>query len=242
MSDVVIVGAGLAGLSAAIALAGDGAQVTLLERRPTFGGRAYSYEHPALAETIDSQHVILGCCTNLLALMQQADASSLVRWYDELVFLEPNGQRSIMKPSGLPAPTHQTLSFLRAPMLSLRDKVGIASGLLQFLHGYPDNDAESFAQWLKRTHQTERAIRHFWEPVVVGALNDGFDACSVKYAGKVFHESFLKSKEGGRLGIPATPLTHFFLPVVELAERLGVKLRLKCGVEALQQRSCRRRP
>ncbi|MCU1321570.1 MAG: squalene-associated FAD-dependent desaturase [Acidobacteriaceae bacterium] len=232
----MVVGGGLAGLAAAVALAGDGASVTLLERRPSFGGRAYSYEHPALAETVDSQHVVLGCCTNLLGLVGQAGAGELVRWYDELTFLEPGGRKSVMKPSGLPAPLHQAMSFLRAPMLGLKDKVGIAAGLLQFLRGYPAGDAESFATWLKRTGQTERAIRHFWEPVVVGALNDGFEQCSTKYAGKVFHETFLKSEVGGRLGIPAAPLTEFFEPVVALAERLGVTVKLKCGVDGLERR------
>jgi squalene-associated FAD-dependent desaturase len=239
LSDVVVVGGGLAGLAAAVALAGAGAAVTLLERRPTVGGRAYSYEHPALGEVVDSQHVVLGSCTNLLGLMDQAEAGSLVRWYDELVFLESGGRRSVMKPSGLPAPLHQTLSFLSAPMLGLKDKAGIAAGLMRFLRGYPGDDAESFASWLKRTGQTERAIRHFWEPVVVGALNDGFEQCSVKYAGKVFHESFLKSQEGGRLGIPAVPLTNFFTPVAELAERLDVRVRVKCGVDGLERRDGR---
>ncbi len=89
--------------------------------------------------------------------------------------------------------------------------------------------------WLKRTGQTERAIRHFWEPVVVGALNDTFERCSVKYAGKVFHESFLRSPEAGRLGIPAAPLSEFFSPIAALAEKHGVDVRLKSGIEALEQ-------
>jgi len=229
--DVIVVGSGLAGLSAAVALAGAGARVTVLERRPYIGGRAYSYEHPALDETIDSQHVVLGCCTNILQLCAQAGAAESIRWYDELVFLEPGGRCSVMRSGGLPAPAHQAVSFLRAPMLSVRDKIGIAAGLARFLRGYPVTDTESFAAWLKRTGQTERAIRHFWEPVVVGALNDGFERCSVKYAGKVFHESFLRSAEGGRLGIPGAPLSAFFTPVAELAQRLGVDLRLRAGVE-----------
>ncbi|QHN05484.1 FAD-dependent oxidoreductase [Granulicella sp. WH15] len=237
MQDVVIAGAGLAGLAAAVALAKDGAQVTLLERRPEVGGRAYSYHHPALAETVDSQHVVLGCCTNLLDLCGQAGTADKVRWYDELMFLEPNGNRSPMKPGLLPAPSHQTMSFLRAPMLSVKDKVRIAMGLMQFLRGYPGDDAESFAAWIKRTKQTDRAVRHFWEPVVWGALNDTFERCSTKYAGKVFHETFLRSPEGGRLGIPAAPLTEFFAPVAELAERYGVRVERKSGLEGLEQRA-----
>jgi len=233
--DVVVAGAGAAGLAAAVALAETGAKVILLERRPYIGGRAYSYDHPALEETIDSQHVVLGCCTNILDLCQRAGTSESIRWYDELTFLEPNGRRSLMRSDPLPAPAHQAMSFLRAPMLNARDKAAIARGMAHFLCGYPATDDESFAVWLKRTGQTERAIRHFWEPVVVGALNDGFERCSVKYAGKVFHESFLRSPEAGRLGIPAAPLSEFFSPIAQLAERLGVTVKLKSGVARIEQ-------
>ncbi len=233
--DVIVVGAGLAGLAAANALAGDGARVLLLERRPDIGGRAYSYEHPALGEVVDSQHIVLGCCTNLLDLVAKAGAADDIRWYDELTFLEPNGNRSRMRPGLLPAPSHQTMSFLRAPMLGVADKVAIARGLAEFLRGYPEDDTESFAAWLKRTHQTDRAIRHFWEPVVWGALNDVFERCSTKYAGKVFHETFLRSSAGGRLGIPAKPLTEFFAPVLAHAKTLGVQVESKCGVDSIVQ-------
>jgi squalene-associated FAD-dependent desaturase len=234
---VVVVGAGVAGLAAAVALAQDGASVTLLERRAFVGGRAYSYLHPALNETIDSQHVVLGCCTNFTDLISQAGAARGICWYDELTFLERrDGQspsRSLLTSSALPAPLHQCLAFLRAPMLSVRDKAGIAAGLAHFLRGYPAGDEESFASWLKRTGQTDRAIRHFWEPVIVGALNDSFANCSTRYAGKVFHESFLRSPEAGRLGIPTAPLSEFFAPVADYACSLGVDLRLNAGVDAL---------
>ncbi len=237
--DCVVVGAGLAGLAAATSLARESASVTVLDRRPTLGGRAYSYLHPALEETVDSQHVILGCCTNLVDLTEQAGAGTSVRWYDALNFLEPGrgdtpGKRTLLKPGALPAPSHQTLSFLRAPMLSVADKVGVALGLIEFLRGYPQSDSESFATWLRRTRQTDRAIRHFWEPVVLGALNDTFERCSTKYAGKIFHEAFLSSPMGGRLGIPTLPLSEWLAPVAEFARETGVDLRLKTGMTQLE--------
>jgi squalene-associated FAD-dependent desaturase len=227
--DTIVIGAGLAGLAAAHALALDGASVALLERRPGIAGRAYSYEHPALHEVVDSQHVVLGCCSNLLNLCRVTGADAKLRWYDELVFLETNGNRSTMRPGILPAPSHQTMSLLRAPMLGVRDKLAIARGMLGFLQGYPEDDRESFANWLRRTGQTDRAIRHFWEPVVIGALNDGFENCSVKYAGKVFHESFLRSPKAGRLGIPAAPLSDFFAPVLSDAQRRGLTMHEKAA-------------
>jgi squalene-associated FAD-dependent desaturase len=237
-TDVLILGAGLAGLSAAVALSGAGVQVALLDRKPYVGGRAYSYPHPALDEVIDSQHVLLGCCTNLIDLCRRAGADRHIRWYDDVTFLEPAtadraARRSDIGPSGLPAPGHSTLSFLRASMLSATDKAKIAAGLMQFLRGYPQTDAEAFSTWLTRTGQTERAIQHFWEPIIVGALNDGFDRCSTRYAGQVFHESFMKSTEGGRLGIPTQPLSEFYASVATLAEEQGSRLHLRTSIDRI---------
>lgn len=233
--DAVVVGAGLAGLAAASALSGAGAKVLILERKPFVGGRAYSYQHPALDEVVDCQHVLLGCCTNLVALCRMAGVAERIRWYDRLTFLTPDGGKpTTLQPGMSPAPLHTSFDFLTAPMLGLADKVAIARGLMEFLRGYPQDDTESFATWLKRTGQTERAIRHLWEPVIVGALNDSFENCSTKYAGQVFHESFLKSAEGGRLGIPTLPLSDFYSYVAEATVRQGAELRLSQSVTGLE--------
>jgi squalene-associated FAD-dependent desaturase len=240
--EVLILGAGLAGLSAAVALSGAGARVALAERKPYVGGRAYSYLHPALDEVIDSQHVLLGCCTNLIDLCRLARADRHIRWYDCITFLQPGTEttpmrRSDIGPNSLPSPGHSALSFLRAPMLTFADKYRIGIGLLEFLRSYPSSDHEPFSTWLKRTRQTDRAIRHFWEPVIVGALNDSFDRCSTRYAGQVFHESFLKSAAGGRLGIPSQPLSQFYAALAQLAEQQGTLLRLRTSINAIERTS-----
>lgn len=229
-AEVVVIGGGLAGLSAAVALTDVGLKPLVLERKPYVGGRAYSYEHPALGEVIDSQHVLLGCCTNLLDLCRRAGAADHIRWYDEIPFLEPGGRTSLLQAG--PGPS-AALRFLRAPMLGAGDKLGIARGLAQFLRGYPEDDSESFAAWLKRSGQTELSIRHFWEPIVVATLNDTFDRCSTKYAGQVFHEAFVKSAEGGRMGVPTEPLSEFYARVARHAETQGAEIRLRASVDHL---------
>jgi squalene-associated FAD-dependent desaturase len=122
-------------------------------------------------------------------------------------------------------------------MLSLADKSRIALGLLEFMRGYPATDDESFAAWLKRTKQTQNAILHFWEPIIVGALNDSFERCSTRYAGQVFYESFLKSAQGGRLGIPSQPLSEFYAAVADLAEQQGTEMHLRTSVDRIERLS-----
>lgn len=114
--DVTVIGGGLAGLSTACALAQSGYSVRLLERRPYVGGRASSYEHPGTSEVIDNcQHILLGCCTNLIGFYRKLGVADQVRWFDSMTFLEPGGKRSVLHPSSLPAPLHNSPSFLLLP-------------------------------------------------------------------------------------------------------------------------------
>ncbi len=228
-----MVGAGVAGLAASCALAGAGFDVTLLERRPYVGGRASSYEHPALQEVVDCQHVLLGCCTNLIHLLHESGVSDEVRWYDELVFLEQGGRRSVFAPNGLPAPLHFSDAFLRAPMLGAGDKLAIGRGMSDFLSAREQDDDVSLEQWLRRTKQTPLAVRHFWEPVVLCTLNDSFANCSLRLSAKVFRELFLKSPEGARLGIPTVPLSDLYSAAAALLVSRGGKICLRSGVDSI---------
>src|ERR1041385_6318540 len=121
---VAVAGGGLAGLAAGCALAQAGFRVSLFERRPYLGGRASSYQHPGTGEVVDNcQHVLLGCCTNLIEFYQRTGVAAKIRWWDQLTFLEPGGRASVIGPSALPAPLHTAPSFLHASCLSLIDKL-----------------------------------------------------------------------------------------------------------------------
>ncbi|MFY9643963.1 MAG: FAD-dependent oxidoreductase, partial [Terriglobales bacterium] len=108
-SSVAIAGGGLAGLSAGCALAEAGFKVTLFERRPYLGGRASSYQHPGTGEIVDNcQHVLFGCCTNLIDFYRRIGMEKNIRWYETMTFIEPGGRRSVLERSFLPAPLHTT--------------------------------------------------------------------------------------------------------------------------------------
>jgi len=233
--QVAIAGGGLAGLAAGCVLADAGLRVTLIEKRPFVGGRASSYEHPGTGEVVDNcQHVLLGCCTNLIDFYRRIGVADKIGWYDRLNFIEPGGRRSEIAPSWLPPPFHTAPSFLRARSLGLGDKLAIVRAMMSIAQRLPEDTGETFMQWLKRHGQTERAIERFWKVVLVSALNEDLERMSVYYAAQVFREAFLKSREGGRMGVPRVPLTELYGAAAEYIQAHGGEVRLRAQVESFR--------
>src|SRR6185437_8224939 len=231
---VGIVGGGIAGLSGACALADSGFQVTVFERRPYVGGRASSYEHPGTGETVDNcQHVLLGCCTNLLDFYCRIGVSDKIRWFDKLTFVEPGGRRSEIASSALPAPLHTAPSFLKAASLSIADKLGIARAMLALMGTLPPDSSKSFFDWLREHRQTQRAIDRFWKVVLVSAINEDLERISVRYGAQVFRESFLKSADAGKMGVPAVPLSDLYASAIGYIEQRSGRVLLRNSVEGV---------
>ncbi len=232
---VAIIGGGLAGLAAGCALSDVGFAVTLFERRPYLGGRASSYEHPGTGEVVDNcQHVLLGCCTNLIHFYERTGVADKIRWYDRLTFLEPGGRASEIGASAALAPFHTAPSFLSAACLGLADKLAIARAMLRLMPAMPRDNRESFLTWLRRHGQTQRAVERFWQTVLVSALNEDLDRISVSYAAQVFRESFLKSARAGRMGVPGLPLTELYNAAGEYIRERGGDIRLRSSVETFR--------
>jgi squalene-associated FAD-dependent desaturase len=233
LKNIIVVGGGLAGLSAACALADAGYQVRLLEKRRYLGGRASSYEHPGTGEVIDNcQHVLLGNCVNLMHFYRRLDVSDAIRWFERLTFLEPGGRRSTLEPSFLPAPFHSTPAFLRAKAFSFSDKLAIGRGLSAFIAGIPSDSEENFAHWLTRHGQTVNAIDRFWKPVLVSALNEDPEHMSVHYAGQVIRKSLLLSPGAGRMGVPTIPLSDLYSRAIAYMQSRGGQVDLSAAPES----------
>ena len=231
-ATVGIIGGGLAGLAAGCALADAGYKVTLFERKPYLGGRASSYEHPGTGETVDNcQHVLLGCCTNLLNFYDRLGVKDKIRWYEKLTFIEPGGRIGTLSPSGFPAPFHASPAFLKFPLLSLRDKIGVGQAMLAVMRGAPKDDGKDFMTWLREHGQTQRALDRFWGPVLVSALNDDLDQVSVTYGAMVFRDAFLKSAEAGRMGVPTVPLSQLYGEAADYIRARGGEVLLRSSVE-----------
>jgi squalene-associated FAD-dependent desaturase len=233
---VVIVGGGLAGLAAAVGLAGKDLDITLIESRPRLGGRASSFPDPASGELVDNcQHVSMACCTNLADFCRRVGTADLFRREPGVLFLSPEGKYSTLKAGPLPAPLHLSGSFLRANYLTLIERFRVGYGLARLVFDRSPEHAESFEIWLRRHGQTDRTIERYWATVLVSALNERLDRMDVGHARKVFLDGFLRDREGYKMELPLVPLGEVYGARLErwLADK-GVNVRLTTGVRSIE--------
>ena len=212
----VVVGGGLAGMAAAAALTGAGVAVTLLESRRALGGRAGSFTDPASGEELDNcQHVLLGCCTNLLDLYDRLGVRHLIRFEPTIRFVADGGKRyGLTRTPGVPAPSHLSISFAAFGVLTVREKVAYARAMLAMLRlGRKGRQALAgvpFGRWLDDHGQPASLVRKMYDPVLVGALNEDCRACSATYAIQVFQDAMLAHAKGYVVGIPSVPLSRLY--------------------------------
>jgi len=240
--SVIVIGGGLAGLSAAVALADSGYRITLLEKRPFLGGRATSYVLPTGEHVDNCQHVTLACCTNLDDFYRRAGASGKIRFYDRLEFSSPDGHRGKMYRSPLPAPFHLTPSFAKFPLLSWADKLSIARLLMYIARsvGLPRDLASphgvrpNMLDWLRRHKQTETAIQRFWGAVLISALDETLDRTDAQYGVDVFWKAFLANRAGYRIGIPMVPLADLYDGCRAALIQQGGEVRFRAAVRTVE--------
>jgi squalene-associated FAD-dependent desaturase len=232
--NVAVVGGGLAGLAASCALGSAGFRVTLFERRPYLGGRASSYQHPGTGEIVDNcQHVLFGCCTNLVEFYRRIGVDDKIHWFNQMTFVEPGGRATVMNESTLPAPLHTAPAFLKFPFLDVADKVAIARALAALIPLPLRDNGLSFLTWLENHGQTEKSIERFWKPILVSALNEEIDRVSISSAGQVVRES-LRSPGARHMGVPQIPLTDLYAAARDYIESHGGQVKFRTSAESFR--------
>lgn len=233
--DVIVIGAGVAGLAAATALAEDGARVLVVEARGILGGRATAFRDAVTGELVDNgQHVILGCYRETFRFLRRIGAEGAVRLQArlEVPTVDRGGVRSVLRCPALPAPLHLLAGIMSWSALGWRDRASAlrmapalvrARGAARGQEAGPALADETVEAWLERHRQSPRMRELLWEPLAVAALNQDVRSATaapfVRVVGAVF---------GGRpaeaaIGIPAVPLSELFGTPAEryLAERGG---------------------
>ncbi len=234
--SVVVIGAGLSGLAAAVILAEQGFPVTLLERRPSSGGRTTSHRVLPLSSKVEQQesvtplnfdletppphelvdncpHILLRCCNNLLDFCSKLGVLDQIKFYDRYLYLDERGRLIRLGGSFLPAPLHLLPSFLAFQPLHWSEKWAVLRAFLSMMRlesSLPLLDPWTMQEWLRQQKQPARAIELFWKPILVGALNEDLEKASARYGLKVFIEGMLKRRRNFEMGVPLLPLLELY--------------------------------
>ncbi len=222
-------------MACAVALAEAGKKVILLESRFALGGRAGSFEdqeHPG--ELLDNcQHVLLGCCTNLLDLYRRLGVSQKVAFYGRVHFLDERGrQHDLWGVPGMPSPLHLGPAMGLFSALTLGERVAVVRAMVAMLRlgrsGRARLMEKSFGDFLQDHRQPDGVIKKFYDPIVISALNEETRRASAKYAIQVFQEAMLANRRGYVVGLPACPLGELYARMPA-----GVEVRLNTRVDEI---------
>ncbi|GAA0671075.1 hydroxysqualene dehydroxylase HpnE [Streptomyces thermocarboxydovorans] len=227
----VVVGGGLAGITAALALADAGVRVTLLEGRPRLGGLAFSFRRDGL--TVDNgQHVYLRCCTAYRWFLDRIGGAELAPLQNRLDVpvvdvRRPEGRRlGRLRRDPLPVPLHLSRSLATYPHLTLADRaraIRAALALQRLDLADPALDTQDFAGWLAAHGQSPRAVEALWDLVGTATLNARAADASLALAAMVFKTGLLSEPGAADIGWARVPLG-------ELHDRLARKALDSAGV------------
>jgi squalene-associated FAD-dependent desaturase len=240
---IAVVGGGLAGVTAALACADAGCEVTLLEGRPRLGGLAGSFDRESDAGglAVDTgQHVFLRCCTAYLAFLDRLGVRDQVHLQDRLDIpvRSPGRARPVrLRRGGGPAPLHLAGALARFSVLSPLDRARAARGALALRRvdrDSPATDRESFGGWLAAHGQNDRTVDALWDLFGRAALNATADEASLALAATVFQDGLLTDPRAADIGWALVPLgdLHASAPLRALSEA-GAEVRTSARVRGL---------
>ena len=251
VTDVVVVGAGFAGLSAAARLAREGANVVVLEARSRLGGRATAFVDRETGELVDNgQHVLLGCYTETFAFLREVGAIQNVRVQPTLAvtMIDRAGRRSRLSCPSLPPPLHLLAGVMDWDALDWRDRISILRmatplrlarrELRPGARAIAASPGETVQNWLIRNGQTARLRELLWDPLALAALNQPSDCAAAPVFARVLAEMFGADPRSAAIALPVKPLhvmyaepARAFIEQRRGSVRTGVPARIHVGRE-----------
>jgi len=212
--DVVVVGAGFAGLSAAVRLTKRGLRVLVLEARSRLGGRATALPDPATGELVDNgQHVLLGCYRETFAFLRDIGAIDNLRLEPQLslTMIDRDGRRSRLVCPSLPSPLHLVAGVMEWEALGWADRLSVLRmatplKLARDPNRVAASPGETVEAWLVRHGQTERIREMLWRPLALAALNQPANQAGAVVFSRVLAQMFSDDPRAASIALPTKPL------------------------------------
>lgn len=237
--DVIVVGAGFAGLSAASALAAQGSRVLVLDARAQLGGRATAFTDRVTGELVDNgQHVLFGCYRATFEFLRRVNAIDNVRFQPSLQIpcIDTVGRRSVLTCPPLPAPLHLLGAVLDWDPMPWKDRLSVlrlagplrrARRELRKTGRVTISPPATVSEWLKAHGQGRKLTSWLWEPLAVAALNQDPGSASAAPFVRVLAEMFGNDEAAAALVLPTRPLHLMYAePARTFIEARGGEVRL----------------
>jgi squalene-associated FAD-dependent desaturase len=240
--DAIVIGAGFAGLSAAVRLAAEGCRVVVLEEGPRLGGRATSFTDRQTGERVDNgQHVLFGCYREtyrFLRAIGSAEQAPLQRRLT-LTFAGAGGALSTLACPPLPPPWHLIAGVLGWHGLPWRDRAS-ALGMAGFIGRARRRGAANAAagvsseqtvdQWLAAQRQSRGLCDWLWTPLAFAALNQSPAVAAARPFARVVAELFGPRADDAAVGLSRVPLDELFAePARRFLEAHGSEVRVRAS-------------
>jgi squalene-associated FAD-dependent desaturase len=228
-----VIGAGWAGLAAAVELADAGVRVTVYEASRTLGGRARRVDYNGVALD-NGLHILIGAYRETLRLIDKVKpgrASGLLRKPLDLHVL---GKFRLRAPP-LPAPLHLAAGLLWSQGLTLAQRLRAAHFMTQLrAANFTLERDTSVDELLTRFKQSPLVRRYLWEPLCISALNTPPAEASARVFLNVLRDSLNGSREDSELLLPAEDLGALFPdPAARFVAAAGGKVVDGCPVQSV---------
>jgi hydroxysqualene dehydroxylase len=233
--NVAIIGAGWAGLAAAVALAEAKIPVTVFEAARHLGGRARSVEIEGI-ELDNGQHVLIGAYRETLRLMRAVGADPDQLLLRQPLVIEYPGKFSLRAPR-LSAPLHLLAALLGASGLGWGERIAA----IRFIAALRRNAYRIAAdmpvtELLARNRQTGALARYLWEPLCVSALNTPAASASARVFLNVLRDGLDGAREASDFLIPRSGLGRLFpQPAAAFVRANGGAVQLGTPVRTLSK-------
>jgi squalene-associated FAD-dependent desaturase len=226
MKKCLIIGGGLAGLTAASLLSSKNLSVTVIESSPKLGGRTYSFKDTDTDSVIDNgQHIMMGCYVDTLSFLKLIGAENNFAYQKNLFirFIDKNKNQFQLNAEKVFYPLNLLAAILNYNVLNFSDKISFILFLLKLPLLNKNSIREiTVKHWLENENQNPNIVKSFWEILCVGALNTNLEKASAFVFYDVLIQIFFKNNFATTIILPKYGLSESIInPALLFIEKNG---------------------